>query len=71
MTTRSSAETPRDTPGQPRDESGCLRNTPDGYTDIADTHGWGLRIFIFLVDVSLPIKDFYDNIKGVVGASDR
>ena len=25
--------------------------------------GWGLRIFISLVDVSLSVRDFYDNIK--------
>ena len=59
MTTRSAAEAPRDTPGQ----QGCIR-TSEGYP------GWvyrpcvqawmGLWIFVFLVDVSLSIMDFYD-----------
>ena len=31
--------------------------------DLAETQGWGLRIFISLTDVSLSIRDFYDNIK--------
>ena len=28
-----------------------------------ETHGWGLQIFISLTEVSLSIRDFYDNIK--------
>ena len=72
MTTHTAAEAPQGTPGQHRDASGHLKDTPDGYTDLAETHGWGLRIFIFLADVSLSIRAFYDNIKGVlVGASDH
>ena len=58
MTTRSAAETPQDTPGQHRDASGHLKDAPDGFTDLANTHGWGLRIFIFLADVSLSIRKF-------------
>ena len=72
MTTRSAAETLQDTPGQHRDASGHLKDTPDGYTDLVDTHGWGLRIVFFLANVSISIRDFYDNIKGVlVGATDH
>ena len=52
VTTRSAAKRPQDTQGQHRDASGRLKDTPDGFTDLADTHGWGLRIFIFLVDVN-------------------
>ena len=63
MATRGAAEAPQDIPGQYRDASGCRKDTPDGYTDLAETHGWGLRIFISLTDVSLLIRDFYDNIK--------
>ena len=63
MTTRSAAETPQDIQGQHRDASGRLKDAPDGYTDLADTHGWGLWIFISLADVSLSVRDFYDNIK--------
>ena len=58
----SAAETPQDTPGQHRDATGCLKDTPDGFTDFVETHGWGLRIFILLSDVSLSITEFYDNI---------
>ena len=58
VTTRSTAETPQDTPGQHRDASGRLKNAPDGYTDLADTHKWDLRIFISLADVSLSVRDF-------------
>ena len=72
VTTRSVAEAPQDTTGQHRDVSGHLKDTRGGYTDLADTHGWGLRNFIFLVDVSLLIRDICDNIKDVpVGASDH
>ena len=46
-------------PGQHRDASGRLKDTTDGITDLADTDGWGLRIFIFLTDVSLLIRKFY------------
>ena len=31
--------------------------------DLAETHRWGLLIFISLVDVSLSARDFYDKIK--------
>ena len=37
MTTRSAAERPQDTPGQHRDASGHLKDTPDGLTDLVDT----------------------------------
>ena len=59
MTTRSAEETPQDTPGQHRDASGHLKDTLDGFTDLADTHRLGLQIFIFLADVSLSIRKFY------------
>ena len=66
MTTRSAAETLQETPGQDRDASDCHKDTPDGYTDLADTHRWGLRIVIFLADVSLYIREFYKhNIAGL------
>ena len=55
----SAAERPQDMPRQHRDASGRRKDTPDGFTDLADTHGWGLRIFISLVDVSLSIRIFY------------
>ena len=42
---------------QLRDASGCCKDTPDGYTDLAETHGWGLWIFISPAYVSLSIKD--------------
>ena len=72
MTTRSAVETLQDMPGLHRDVQGCLKDTPDGYTDLTDTRGWGLRIIIFLANVSLSIKDFYDNIAGVwVGTCDH
>ena len=29
----------QDTPGQHRDASGRCTDTPDGYTDLAETHG--------------------------------
>ena len=58
MTTHSAGERPQDMPGQHRDASGHLKDTPDGFTDLADTHRWGLRISIFLVDVSLSIRNF-------------
>ena len=48
-------------PGQHRDASGCLKNTLDGYMDLADSHGWGLRIFISPSDVSLLIRIFYEH----------
>ena len=53
------AEASQDMPGQHRDVSGHLKDTPDGYTDLADTHRWDLRIFIFLMDVRLTIREFY------------
>ena len=53
VTTYSATETPQDMQGQHKDASGHFKDTPDGYTDLADTCGWGLRIIIFLVDVSL------------------
>ena len=59
VTTRNAAETPQDIPGQHGDASGRLKDTPDGFTDLADTHRWGLWIFIFLADVSLLITEFY------------
>ena len=46
-------------PGQQRDASRHHKDTPDGFMDLADTHGWGLRIFISLADVSLLIRIFY------------
>ena len=58
-TTRSETETPPDTSGQRRDTSRNHKDTSDGYTDLAETHGWGLRIFISLADVSLSIGIFY------------
>ena len=63
MATRCAAEAPQDTPGQYRDASGRRKDTPDGYTDLAETHGWGSRIFISLAGVRLSIRDIYDNIK--------
>ena len=42
-----------------RDASRRLKDTPDGYKDLADTHGLGLWIVIFLADVSLEIMEFY------------
>ena len=53
VTIRSAMETTQDMPLQHRDASGHLKDAPDGYMDLADTHGWGLQIFIFLADVSL------------------
>ena len=38
---------------------GCLKDTPDGFTDLADTHRWGLRIQMLLPDV----RDFEDNVR--------
>ena len=59
MTTRSVVETPQDKSGQHRDASRHLKNTPDGLTDLADTHRWGLQILIFIADLSLSITEFY------------
>ena len=59
MTTCSTPEKPHDTPGQQRDASARLKDTPDGFTDLVDTHRQGLRIIIFLTDVSLSIRIFY------------
>ena len=39
MTTHSAAERPQDSLGQQRDASECLKDTPDGFMDLADTHG--------------------------------
>ena len=70
------AQAPQDSPGQHR---GCIRKPQGhprwvygpcghsrmGFKDLYFSHGC-------LADVSLPIRDFYDNIKGVlVGASDH
>ena len=63
MTTSSVMETPQDTPGQHRDASGCLKDAPDGYTDLVETRRLGLLIFISFADVSLSVRDFYHNIK--------
>ena len=60
------------TPEQHKDAQGHLKDTPDGYKNLAETHRWGLQIVIFLTDVSLSIRDFYDSLKRVlVGASDH
>ena len=53
MTSRSAVETLHDMSGQDKDVPGRLKDTPDGYTDLVDTHGWGLQIIIFLADDSL------------------
>ena len=63
MTTHSAAETTKDKPGQHRNASGRLKEALNRYTDLVETRGWGLRIFISLADVSLSVRDFYDNIK--------
>ena len=60
MTTHTAVETSQDTPGQHRDASGRLKDTPDRFTDLADTHGWGLWMFIFLADISLSITEFFN-----------
>ena len=57
-TTRGMAETPQDTPGQHRDASGHRKDTPDGYTDLSKTHGWGLWIIFFPADVSGSLQIF-------------
>ena len=57
MTTHSVAKTAQDMPRQDRDASGHLKDIPDGYTDLVDTHRWGLWIFIFLVDIRLSIRE--------------
>ena len=44
VTTRSAAETFPDTSRLHRDPPGSLKDAPDGFTDHADTRGWGLRI---------------------------
>ena len=59
VTSRNAAERPQDMPGQHRDASGCLKDTLDGFKHLADIHGWGLRIFTSLADVSLSIRIFY------------
>ena len=61
-TTRSSTEAPQDTLGQHRDASGRRKDTPDGYMDLAETHGWGLRIIFFPADVRWSIAEFYFSI---------
>ena len=53
MTTRSTAETLQDMPGQYRDPQGHLKDALDGFTDHADNHRWHLRIHNFLAYVSL------------------
>ena len=35
-----------------------------GFTEVAHTCGWGLRTVIVLGDVSLSIREFYDNVAG-------
>ena len=47
------AETLQDKPGLHRDPPGRVKDTPYGFTDLVDTREWGLRIKIFLADVSL------------------
>ena len=74
LTTRSAAKTLQDKPGLHRDAPGCLKDNPDGFMDLVDTRGWGFRtiIVIALTDVSLSIREFYDNIAGVpLGAIDH
>ena len=51
VTTRSAAETLQDMPGLHRDPQGRVNDAPDGFTDIADSRG--LRIHIFLADARL------------------
>ena len=53
MITCSAAEKLKDKPGLHRDDPGCLKDTLDGFTDIADICRWGIRIKIFLANVSL------------------
>ena len=55
MTTHSAADMPQDTPGQHMDALEHLKDTPDGYTDPVETHGWGLQIFNLLMDVTSSI----------------
>ena len=64
MTTRNAAKTLQDTPGIHRDPLGRLKDIRVGFTDLVDTRGWCLRMSIALVDVSLLIKECYDNIAG-------
>ena len=49
VTTRSAAETRQGYTGMPQD----VKDTPDGFTDLADNRRWGLRIKLFVADVSL------------------
>ena len=65
VTTLSMAETLQDIPGLHRDAPGRLKDTPDIFSDLVDTHRWGLRTIIVLADVSLSTREFYDNIGGV------
>ena len=53
VTTHSAAETLQDMPGHNKDAPGRFKDTPDGYTDLVNTCEGGLRIVIFLADVSL------------------
>ena len=53
------------TPGLYRDAPGHLNDTSHRFTDLVDTHGWGLRTIIVLVDVNLWIREIYYNIAGV------
>ena len=53
LDTRSAAETLQDMPGHYKDAQGRVKDTLDGYMDLTDISGWGLRIVIFLADVSL------------------
>ena len=57
VTTLSAAERPPDKPGQHRDASGHLKDTPHGFTDLADTHGWGFIDLYFSRGCQLIDKD--------------
>ena len=72
MTTCSAVEAPQDTPGLLKDASRRLKDTRIGFMDLTDAHRWGLRTVMVLTDVSLSIREFYDNIAVVpLGASDH
>ena len=72
VTTHSATETLRKTPGLHMDAPGCLKDTLDWFTDLADTSIWSLRTIFVLPDVSLSIRELYDNIAGApLGASDH
>ena len=48
----------QDTPGQHRDASGHRQDTLDGYTDLAETHGWGLQIIFSLRMSACQLRNF-------------